>query len=146
MRNATYQESEEASTHMYEIMQSHEVVVAEEAEKEQAIDGRKEALANFHQEQNRNQNSLSLSQTFSAAKIVNTNIGIDAMPQTDNISSIKSKHIRITDDLSGQLMQMYLSNNNRRVRDHCHRTGNYPGAACSKCNIFFSNMYLQVLS
>ncbi len=33
-----------------------------------------------------------------------------------------------------------------KVRDHCHRTGNYRGAAHSKCNInYFNNRYLPVV-
>ena len=35
---------------------------------------------------------------------------------------------------------------NKRVRDHCHRTGSFRGAACQKCNInHFSNRYLPVV-
>ena len=34
----------------------------------------------------------------------------------------------------------------RKVKDHCHRTGNYRGAACEKCNInFHTNRYLPVI-
>ena len=35
---------------------------------------------------------------------------------------------------------------NKKVRDHCHRTGNYRGAAHNACNInYFSNRYLPVV-
>ncbi len=34
---------------------------------------------------------------------------------------------------------------NKKVRDHCHRTGNYRGAAHNTCNInYFNNRYLPV--
>ena len=37
-------------------------------------------------------------------------------------------------------------NAKHKVRDHCHRTGNYRGAAHSKCNInYFNNRYLPVV-
>ena len=35
---------------------------------------------------------------------------------------------------------------NKKVRDHCHRTGNYRGAAHNACNInYFNNRYLPVV-
>ena len=44
---------------------------------------------------------------------------------TKNLMSLKAKH---------------------KVRDHCHRTGAYRGAAHSKCNInYFNNRYLPVV-
>ena len=37
-------------------------------------------------------------------------------------------------------------NAKHKVRDHCHRAGNYRGAAHSKCNInYFNNRYLPVV-
>ena len=33
-----------------------------------------------------------------------------------------------------------------KVRDHCHRTGNYTGAAHTKCNInYYNNTYLPIV-
>ena len=39
-----------------------------------------------------------------------------------------------------------FTESNKKVRDHCHRTGNYRGAAHNACNInYFSNRYLPVV-
>jgi len=37
--------------------------------------------------------------------------------------------------------------NFKGVRDHDHRTGDYRGASCNRCNInFYTNRYLPVFS
>ncbi len=39
-----------------------------------------------------------------------------------------------------------FTESNNQVRDHCHRTGNYRGAAHNACNInYFSNRYLPIV-
>ena len=39
-----------------------------------------------------------------------------------------------------------FTESNKKVRDHCHRTGNYRGAAHNACNInYFNNRYLPVV-
>jgi hypothetical protein len=39
-----------------------------------------------------------------------------------------------------------FTNSNYKVRDHCHRTGKYRGAAHTRCNIkYFNNRYLPVV-